>query len=90
MSSARLHRTILISGAALALGPLLLTLAGCGQKGPLYIPQTPAAAQRATLPQTLYGRSHAAPAADAASAPPAPQPPLRPPTPDIPDISDNL
>lgn len=30
-------------------------MAGCGQKGPLYIPNTPEAAQRATLPQTLFG-----------------------------------
>ena len=81
MSSARLHRTILISGAALALGPLLLTLAGCGQKGPLYIPQTPAAAQRATLPQTVWGGSTAPSAA--ASAPVTPPPPV---LPDVPDI----
>ncbi|RUP30752.1 MAG: hypothetical protein EKK45_08305 [Curvibacter sp.] len=28
-------------------------LCGCGQRGPLYLPQDPAAAQRATLPQVL-------------------------------------
>ncbi len=28
-------------------------LFGCGQRGPLYLPQDPAAAQRATLPQVL-------------------------------------
>ena len=27
--------------------------AGCGQRGPLYLPTAPAASQRATLPQTL-------------------------------------
>lgn len=32
-------------------------LAGCGQKGDLYIPDTPPAAQRATLPQTIFGGS---------------------------------
>ncbi|WP_414708515.1 LPS translocon maturation chaperone LptM [Ramlibacter sp.] len=28
-------------------------LAGCGQRGPLYLPTEPAAADRATLPETL-------------------------------------
>lgn len=31
----------------------LLGLAGCGQRGPLYLPTDPAAAGRATLPQVL-------------------------------------
>ncbi|MFM8610811.1 MAG: LPS translocon maturation chaperone LptM [Burkholderiaceae bacterium] len=31
----------------------LALLAGCGQKGPLVLPTDPAAAQRATLPETL-------------------------------------
>lgn len=39
-------------------------LAGCGQKGPLFLPTEAAAAQRATLPQTLSP-------ARAASAPPS-------------------
>jgi len=39
-------------------------LAGCGQKGPLFIPTGEAAAARATLPQTLVP-------APPASAPPA-------------------
>ncbi|MHB1121538.1 MAG: LPS translocon maturation chaperone LptM [Ramlibacter sp.] len=39
-------------------------LAGCGQKGPLFLPTDAAAAQRATLPQTLTP-------ARAASAPPS-------------------
>jgi len=48
---------------ALALGGVAM-LAGCGQKGPLFLPTGEAAAGRATLPQTL---NPAAPA----SAPPA-------------------
>ncbi|MCK9516885.1 MAG: lipoprotein [Ottowia sp.] len=48
-----------ISRLPIALAPVLLllatALAGCGQKGPLFIPDTPAAAQRATLPQTIFG-----------------------------------
>ena len=42
---------VLASGAAV--------LAACGQKGPLYLPQEPAAANRATLPQTLDPRGDA-------------------------------
>ena len=79
MSFALQHRSILVTGAALA---LLVGLAGCGQKGPLYIPQTPAAAQRATLPQTVWGGGTTAPSA-AASAPVTPPPPV---LPDVPDI----
>ena len=79
MSFALQHRSILVTGAALA---LLAGLAGCGQKGPLYIPQTPAAAQRATLPQTVWGGGTTAPSA-AASAPVTPPPPV---LPDVPDI----
>lgn len=41
-------------GTATALAACLL-LTGCGQRGPLYIPDTPAAAQRATLPQAVFG-----------------------------------
>lgn len=44
-----------LSVAALFLGTVLV---GCGQKGALYIPQTPAAAQRATLPQTATGSAN--------------------------------
>lgn len=62
-------------------------LAACGQKGPLYIPDTPAARQRATLPQTVYGVSgtrHPAAAADQ-QAPAAPD--TRPD--DLPRLSDD-
>ncbi len=49
----------------------LAALSACGQRGALYLPTEPAAAQRATLPQVLTGSGNkAAPApADAASAP---------------------
>lgn len=42
-------------GAATLLLAAGVLLAGCGQQGPLYIPDTPAAQQRATLPQTIFG-----------------------------------
>ncbi|RYE42740.1 MAG: hypothetical protein EOP24_31355 [Hyphomicrobiales bacterium] len=41
-----LVRTIALAASAAA-------LAACGQRGPLFLPTEPAAAQRATLPQTL-------------------------------------
>lgn len=44
-----LVRLIALVGA----GALAGALCGCGQRGPLYLPQDPAAAQRATLPQVL-------------------------------------
>lgn len=45
-----------ISHAALAVivGVTLLGLIGCGQTGALYLPAEPAAANRATLPQSLW------------------------------------
>ena len=42
---------ILVKGIGLAV--LGVGLAGCGQRGPLYLPTDPAAANRSTLPQTL-------------------------------------
>lgn len=33
---------------------LLLALTGCGQTGTLYLPTEPAAANRATLPESLW------------------------------------
>jgi predicted small lipoprotein YifL len=68
-------RQILMS--TLGLCALGVGLAGCGLKGPLYLPTDPAAANRATLPSLIVpstSRSNAAtPAApsDAAVAPPA-------------------
>ncbi|MDM0114448.1 lipoprotein [Variovorax sp. J22R133] len=44
-------RQILVS--AIGLSVLGVGLAGCGQRGPLRLPTEPAAANRATLPQTL-------------------------------------
>jgi predicted small lipoprotein YifL len=44
-------RQILVS--AIGLCALGVGLAGCGQKGPLYLPTDPAAANRATLPSLL-------------------------------------
>lgn len=39
--------------SAIGLAALGVGLAGCGQRGPLYLPTDPAAAHRATLPQVL-------------------------------------
>jgi len=56
----------------------LLSLGACGQRGPLYLPTEPAAAQRATLPQIVVPalrdnatkpEDAARPAAPGASAP---------------------
>ncbi len=58
-------------------------LGACGQKGQLFIPRTPAAAQRATLPQTVFGGAAAAPTAPASRAPAAVPPP---PLPNLPEI----
>ncbi|RZJ13315.1 MAG: hypothetical protein EON50_09260 [Acidovorax sp.] len=69
-----LVRTLVLAASAAA-------AVGCGQRGPLYLPTGPAAAQRATLPETLTpagsnstsstssGATPAAPAAAAASTP---------------------
>ena len=35
------------------LGASAVSLSACGQQGPLYLPSEPAAARRATLPETL-------------------------------------
>ncbi|WP_081470056.1 LPS translocon maturation chaperone LptM [Acidovorax delafieldii] len=37
----------------IALAASTAALWGCGQRGPLYLPGTPEARQRATLPETL-------------------------------------
>jgi predicted small lipoprotein YifL len=66
-------RQILVSAPALFV--LGVVLAGCGQRGPLYLPTEPAAANRATLPDLLRPGSRTpnatgAPApADTGSAP---------------------
>jgi predicted small lipoprotein YifL len=81
MSCLSCRRFILISPLVLLMG---LGLSGCGQRGPLYIPKDPAAANRATLPQTVFGRASAAPAAR--TTPPLPAPSLEPAIPDVQDI----
>ncbi len=87
------HRPILASALALSTAlTVALALGGCGQKGPLYIPDTPAAAQRATLPQTVWGGARAAPATSPAAAGDAPALPAPAPQapasvlPNLPDI----
>ncbi len=49
---------------------LAAALAGCGQRGPLFLPTGEAAAGRATLPQTLNPAASPASPASPASAPP--------------------
>ncbi len=83
-------RQILVSAparhAARAIGlTAIAVLAGCGQKGALFLPTDPAAAQRATLPQVITGRGNpaaatpaAAASAPAATTPPTPAPASRP------------
>lgn len=61
--------------SAVGLAAIGVGLAGCGLKGPLYMPTVPEAANRATLPSlilpsTRSGAATAAPA-DAAVTPPA-------------------
>ena len=51
-----------------------LLLAGCGQKGPLYLPSGEAASGRASLPETLAPSTAVRPA-QAASGPGAATPP---------------
>lgn len=66
-------RQILVS--AIGLCALGVGLAGCGQKGPLYLPTDPAAANRATLPSLLTpsvgGKVDSVPMPAAASSAPA-------------------
>ena len=83
MSFQPAHRIILATGFVLV---GMLTLSACGQKGPLYLPTDPAAAQRATLPQTVFGGGSApAKPAPAASAAPTPRPPPMPLEPSLPN-----
>ncbi|WP_309828618.1 LPS translocon maturation chaperone LptM [Paracidovorax wautersii] len=63
---------ILVRTIALVWGAAVV--AGCGQRGPLYLPTEPAAAQRATLPQTLNPAPTAASPAAAPAAMPASSP----------------
>ncbi|MGP1685256.1 MAG: LPS translocon maturation chaperone LptM [Giesbergeria sp.] len=45
---------------SVGLAACVAAVAACGQRGPLFLPQEPAAAQRATLPETLVPGSHTA------------------------------
>ncbi|WP_313300776.1 LPS translocon maturation chaperone LptM [Diaphorobacter sp.] len=58
----------------IALGGLAVVVTACGQRGPLYLPTEPAAAQRATLPETLDPTRRISPssASDVAPAPATP------------------
>ncbi|MDR2154737.1 MAG: lipoprotein [Burkholderiaceae bacterium] len=51
MSMQPVGQIILVTGLAL----VAAALSACGQRGPLYLPDAPAARQRATLPQTVFG-----------------------------------
>ena len=53
MSRSQLKQILFVAAAAGALAVLPLSLAGCGQKGGLFLPREPAAAQRATLPAAI-------------------------------------
>jgi predicted small lipoprotein YifL len=66
------HAAPAVIGAAVLLG-----LSACGQPGPLYLPTEPAAANRATLPQSMWPimpekSKPAAPSAPAAATAPVP------------------
>jgi predicted small lipoprotein YifL len=60
-------KRILVS--ALVLAASVAGLSACGQPGPLYLPTEPAAARRATLPQTLLPGTRTDSAAPSPSAP---------------------
>ncbi|WP_313076108.1 LPS translocon maturation chaperone LptM [Melaminivora sp.] len=65
------HRRPARLAAILTALAALSALAGCGQSGPLYLPTEPAAAQRASLPQTLRPGPATRTAPQAAPAPSA-------------------
>jgi predicted small lipoprotein YifL len=71
----RVVRQILVSAMprafVLSAGVVVL-LAACGQKGPLFMPTGPAAANRASLPQTLAPSTAVSTPMSPASAPPPP------------------
>ncbi|WP_082493359.1 lipoprotein [Acidovorax sp. Leaf160] len=72
----------------IALAASMAAVAGCGQRGPLFLPTEPAAAQRATLPQTLTPFVQRQQAAQPPAASPAPAAP--PATPDAPSSATPL
>jgi predicted small lipoprotein YifL len=56
------------------LGLNVLSLSACGQQGPLYLPTEPAAASRATLPETLMRSGSAQSAQPETTNAPSPAP----------------
>jgi len=66
----RIARILVIGQVLAASGAMLI---GCGQKGPLVLPQTPESQGRATLPQAL-NPWHKPPAAAQGAAPASPEP----------------
>jgi predicted small lipoprotein YifL len=67
-------RQILVSVIGLCV--VGVALGGCGQKGPLYFPTDPAAANRATLPTVLKAPFSRTDAAASTSTPAAPTEPV--------------
>ncbi|MDP1656076.1 MAG: hypothetical protein Q8K91_08860 [Hylemonella sp.] len=64
-----LVRALTLVGLAAIAGSLSTALSGCGQPGVLYLPTEPAAARRATLPETLIPGSRQDSAAPRPAAP---------------------
>ncbi|MEO8118379.1 MAG: lipoprotein [Rhodoferax sp.] len=75
-----LSRQILVT--AIILSVSAVSLSACGQQGALYLPTEPAAAKRATLPETLspFGAARNA-SPDAQTVPSSATPPASTPTP---------
>jgi predicted small lipoprotein YifL len=81
---------ILVSALArgLVLGGIAVTAAGCGQKGNLYLPTDPAAANRSTLVEALRPGGLPAPAVPAQPVTPAtPATPLNSAAPVLPEVA---
>lgn len=64
-----LVRALTLMGLAAIAASLTPLLSGCGQPGALYLPTEPAAARRATLPETLIPGSRRDSAATSPAAP---------------------
>ena len=71
-------KALQILAKRIALAGSVALLCACGQRGPLYLPSSPASAQRATLPETLTPDAvrTTMPAPAQPSAAPAPAPTL--------------
>ncbi|MBH1965981.1 MAG: hypothetical protein I8H77_16670 [Comamonadaceae bacterium] len=73
-----------ILALSFALPIIAVILTGCGQKGALVIPPTVPAAERATLPQTVFGKPKNATGSPAAATP-TEQAPRPSPLPNLPE-----